>query len=300
MRNTILRRHTASDIDAQIAKILRGLGNPEPPLRIEDVRELLKLDTKFYSSTDTGLLQETISRLQIGARQVLARPALLLEALRKFQLKALWVPDNRRILIDKEVPLIKHRWVEAHEVTHAVLPWHQQALLGDTEHTLALHAQEQLEAEANYGAGRLLFLGNKFEAECRDLPPGFNAVASMAKRYRNTLASTLWRYVENLGQTSPIVGLVSVHPSTPVINGAPVIRYFIRSAAFTARFSAIEEVEIFKFIRMYCGTRQRGPLGEGLIPLVNDRGEKEIFRFETFFNGYDALTLGLPSADFAA
>jgi hypothetical protein len=293
VRNTILRQHTASDIDAQIAKVLRGLGNPEPPLRVEDVRELLKLDTKFYSSTDTGLLQETISRMQVGAKQVLARPALLVDALRKFQLKALWVPDRRRILIDKEVPLIKHRWVEAHEVTHSVLPWHQQALLGDTEHTLALHAQEQLEAEANYGAGRLLFLGDKFKAECRDLPPGFKAVASMAKRYRNTLASTLWRYVENVGETAPIVGLVSVHPSTPVPQGAPLIRYFIRSAAFAARFPKIEEAEIFQFVRIYCGTRQRGPLGEGMVALANSRGETETFRFETFFNGYDALTLGV-------
>jgi hypothetical protein len=293
VRNTILRQHTASDIDAQIAKILRGLGNPEPPLRVEDVRELLKLDTKFYSTTDTGLLQETISRLQIGAKQVLARPALLVEALRKFQLKALWVPDRRRILIDMAVPLIKHRWVEAHEVTHSVLPWHQQALLGDTEHTLALHAQEQLEAEANYGAGRLLFLGDKFKAECKDLPIGFNAVASMAKRYRNTLASTLWRYVENVGETTPIVGIVSVHPSTPNQPGVPTIRYFIRSAAFAAHFPTVEEDEIFQFVRFYCGTRQRGPLGEGMIALANGRGERTIFRFETFFNGYDALTLGV-------
>jgi hypothetical protein len=239
------------------------------------------------------LLQETISRLQIGAKQVLARPSLLIEALRKFQLKALWVPDRRRILIDKDVPVIKHRWVEAHEVTHSVLPWHQQALLGDTEHTLALHAQEQLEAEANYGAGRLLFLGDQFKNECRDLPLGFNAVASMAKRYRNTLASTLWRYVENVGETAPIVGLVSVHPNTPIPHDAPLIRYFIRSAAFVTRFPAVQENEVFQLVRTYCGARRRGPLGEGMVALVNDRGETETFRFETFFNGYDALTLGI-------
>lgn len=43
MNNHQLRQRTASDIDEQIGKILRGLGNPEPPLRIEDVRELLRL-----------------------------------------------------------------------------------------------------------------------------------------------------------------------------------------------------------------------------------------------------------------
>ena len=45
MRNVLLRKMTAEDIDGQIEKILRGLGNPEPPLRIELVRELQRLDT---------------------------------------------------------------------------------------------------------------------------------------------------------------------------------------------------------------------------------------------------------------
>jgi len=31
------------DIDAQVARVLRGLGNPEPPLDLDAVRELLRL-----------------------------------------------------------------------------------------------------------------------------------------------------------------------------------------------------------------------------------------------------------------
>ncbi len=293
MRNTLLRAHTASDIDAQIDKILRGLGQPEPPLRIEDVRELLKLDTRFYSSTDTGLLQETVSRLQIGAKQVLARPSLLFEALAKFQLKALWVPDRKRIMIDQAIPKLKHRWVEAHEVTHSVLPWHDQVLLGDTEQTLAPHAHEQLECEANYGAGRLLFLGDKFRQESCDLPYEFSTVQTMAKRYKNTLTSTLWRYVERMGEKQPIVALISAHPSTLNGPGQTPVRYLIRSAAFQQRFPSIDHGELFELVRSYCSRRSRGPLGEGMTALINGRGEAEVFRFETFCNGYDALTLGI-------
>jgi hypothetical protein len=45
--NAFLTDSEASDIDQQVAKVLRGLDNPEPPLRLEDVRELLELDLRF-------------------------------------------------------------------------------------------------------------------------------------------------------------------------------------------------------------------------------------------------------------
>ena len=79
MRNPQLRKLTADDIDAQIDKILRGLGNPEPPLRIEDVRELMRLDTTFYTSTDASIFREMFSRAYVGTKQVFARPTLLVD-----------------------------------------------------------------------------------------------------------------------------------------------------------------------------------------------------------------------------
>lgn len=297
MKNAFLRKHTAEDIDGQITKILRGLGNPEPPLRIEDVRELLKLDTKFYSSTDTSIFQETISRMFVGAKQVINRPALLGEALTKFQLKALWLPDRKRILIDNNVPKIKRRWTEAHEVTHSVLPWHRECLFGDTEQTLAPSCHERLEDEANFGAGRLLFLGKRFERESADLKIGLAAVRTLSKAYGNTLTSTLWRFVECLGDQRPLVGLVSIHPHLPVRSAVavPVCRYFIRSRAFDEQFPHVNENDVFEITRLYCGRQTGGPLGEATMSLTNVRAESCVFKFETFFNGYDALTLGAYS-----
>ncbi|MCP1975660.1 ImmA/IrrE family metallo-endopeptidase [Bradyrhizobium elkanii] len=297
MKNAFLRRHTAEDIDGQIAKILRGLGNPEPPLRIEDVRELLRLDTKFYSSTDAGIFRETISRMFVGARQVINRPSLLGDALTKFQLKALWIPDHKRILIDSSVPKIKHRWIEAHEVTHSVLPWHRDCLFGDTEQTLTPSCHEKLEDEANFGAGRLLFLGERFLRESADFAIGLDAVRALSKRYGNTLTSTLWRFVECLGDERPLVGLVSVHPRRPVQSmvAVPVCRYFIRSRAFDAQFPNVNENDVFEIAKLYCGRQSGGPLGEAQITLTNARAEARAFKFETFYNGYDALTLGAYS-----
>ena len=84
-------------IDERVTRLLRELGNPEPPLRLEDVRELLKLNLGYFSGDDDGLFQQTISRLTIATKQVFKRPMILAEALSKFQLKALYLPDRKRI-----------------------------------------------------------------------------------------------------------------------------------------------------------------------------------------------------------
>jgi hypothetical protein len=61
LKNSFLRIYTAEDIDAQVEKILRGLGSPPPPLKLDDVRALLNLDRRYYSSRDTGAVREVAS-----------------------------------------------------------------------------------------------------------------------------------------------------------------------------------------------------------------------------------------------
>ena len=129
MRNKPPSAHTAAAIEAQVDKVLRGLGNPEPPLILRDVRELQRLDRYFYTTENNSLLREFISQLRVGARQVIERPMLLLDAVKTMNLKAFYVPDRKRILIDELVPKLKHRWIEAHEITHDLLPWHHDMML---------------------------------------------------------------------------------------------------------------------------------------------------------------------------
>ena len=162
MRNVFLRARTARDIDAQVAKVLRDLGQPEPPLQLDTVRELLRLDRHYYSSAEHSVLREVSHRLLVAGKQVLARPTLLFEAIRKFDLKALFVPDRKRILIDASLPDAKQRWSEAHEIGHSVIPWHGDTMLGDSRHTLTPACHVRIENEANYAAGQLLFLQESF------------------------------------------------------------------------------------------------------------------------------------------
>lgn len=76
MRNLEPKPRTRRDVHEQVAKILQDLGRPPPPPKRSDVRALLKLDLRSYSTADTGFLREKVHQMKIGLRQILARPAL--------------------------------------------------------------------------------------------------------------------------------------------------------------------------------------------------------------------------------
>ena len=291
VRNRFLEARTARDIDAQVTKILRGLGSPTTPIVLDDVRGLLELDRQYYSSTNDSWLREKISKAKIAGKQVLARPALLLDVVRKFDLKALLVPDRKRIIIDEAQPKPKWRWNETHEVIHSVVPWHGGAMMGDTEYSLTPDCHEQVEAEANYGAGRLLFLQGVFDEFVRSSKPSFDLVQQAQKDFGNTLTTSFWRLVETLD--IPALGVVGKHPhhDRREIDPSQPFRYFIRSRKFLEQFAGITDAYVLEMIRSYCSWKKRGPLGESELVLTDDNGDEYIFLFETFSNTHDVLTL---------
>ncbi len=291
MTAPILKARVRQDIQSRTDRILRELGYPEPPLVLEDVRELLRLDRDYFSGEADGLLQTTFSRLKRAGKQLLKRPSLLGDAIKKFNLRALYLPDRKQILIDDSIPAPKHRWLEAHEIGHDILPWHQDMMLGDDDLTPTAAVHDKMEAEANFAAGSLLFLGNIFVQECRDCAPSIATAQRLKKRYGNTFTTTFWRMIEHSGEEVPMIGFIGKHPDQ-FGSAFPDFRHVIPSMAFTSRF-AVPTVEKMKTeIRLYCRGR-KGPLGQGLVVLQANDGARHEFTFETFWNGYDALTLGV-------
>ena len=295
-RNHIIAAKTANDIDRRVKRVLWGLAYPEPPLCLEDVLELLQLDLEFYTADNPSVVKEVISRMRVAGIQVYRRPTLLIDAINKSSLKALYLPDRKRILLDKTLPKLKHRWNEAHEIGHSIIPWHHDVMFGDNRLTLSQDCQEHVEAEANFAAGRLLFLGDRFSDEAESLEPSIATIRELKKTFGNTLSTTLYRFVESVGDNLPIVGMITGHPHPLRRSGAfdPLdpCRRFIRSPAFARQFRTISEAELFAAVAGYCGTQGGGPLGEDEVVLTDDNGDCHRFYFETFFNRYDALTLG--------
>ena len=252
------------------------------------------MDRQFYSTTNTGWLAESVSRVRVGAKQLAMRPTLILDVVRKASLKALWIPDRRRILINEELPTLKMRHAEAHEIAHSITPHHHPFLFGDDRETLRTSCHEKIEAEANFGSGQLLFLNDRFATEARELPQTIGTVQSLAKRFGNTITMTLWRMVEEAPPEDPVFGIISPHPQhlTADFDPRTPCRYFMESPAFRKRFGIVTEVAAFEAVQSYASYARGGPLGEDDVVFVGCDGDRHKFHMETFFNGYEALTLG--------
>jgi len=289
MKALVLRPRVRKDIKSKVDRILSELGNPEPPLKLEDVRDLLELDLSFFSGESDGLLNVAFSRLKRAGKQIVKRPTLLRDAIKKFDLRALYLPDRKRILIDDKVPKPKHRWLEAHEIGHDLLPWHGDMMLGDDEITPTPSVRDKIETEANYAAGALLFMTDRFMQECKDVEPTIKSAQKLKKRYSNTFTTTLWRMIEYMGEDKPMFGLIGQHPCD-FANDKPNFRHLIPSSSFDEMFEFPSVETLSATVRSYC-RRGRGPLGEKDVVLPGRDGSQHEFQIETFYNGYDALTL---------
>jgi len=285
-----VHKQETKEIDKKIDRILLDLGSPSPPLSLLQVRELLKLDLQFYSGSDPSIIDMFSHKLKVAGKQIAKRPALLLEALRKLELKALWIPDSKRILIDADIPQPKHRWIEGHEISHSIIPWHEGFVFGDNKTTLSPACDEIIEAEANYAAGRLLFLGDRFSEEARDLPLNFKSIKYLYKEFGNTMTTTLWRMVEARIPHQPVFGMISCHPNHPSIGKST--EQFIRSTGFRTQFSNILPSDISDLLKKHASYKKRGPIVDVQDVLFNTNGERVSFRIESFCNTYDLLTIG--------
>jgi hypothetical protein len=288
MRSLLLDGRTARDIDDRVSRIHRDLDYRGGKIELIDVRTLLSLDLAYFAADDVGLLGEVVHKLKVGAKQVIKRPALLLEAVRKFDLKALFIPDRKQILIDASLPDLKKRWSEGHEVLHSVLPWHAEYMFGDTKATLTPSCHEQIEAEANYGTGRLFFPVQEFMGLYRAQMLDMQRIRDLAKHFGNTITSTLWRCVES--DDRPCFGVIGAHPRRPH-EGDPEVEHFVQSPSFTQRFAAFSEHDAISTIRSYCGFQSAGPLGKAEVIVRDDNGVAHVFLAETFCNRYHTLTL---------
>lgn len=288
MKNLFLDERSARDIDERVARLHRDLEYRGGKVELVEVRGLLTLDLAYYAADDPGLLDEVVHKLRVGAKQIIKRPGLLVDVVRKFDLKALFVPDRKQILIDAALPDLKKRWSEGHEILHSMIPWHAEYMLGDDKVTLAPSCHEQIEAEANYGTGKLLFPAGEFLSLCRSAPLNIDQVKTIAKHFGNTITSTLWRCVEN--DDRPCFGVIGEHPRRPR-KGKADVEHLIRSRSFAQRFGHVSETQVAELIRSYCGWQNAGPLGTSEVIVPDDSGDEHVFLGETFCNNHSTLTL---------
>jgi Zn-dependent peptidase ImmA (M78 family) len=306
MKNPQVGNSEKRQIDKAVRRLLSDLKGVEPPLRLEIVRDQMKLDLEYYSGKEPGLIREVVHSLKVAGNEMVSRKTLLGRMIDKLGLRAMFFWDQSRILIDQDLHRIKHRWAEAHEIGHKLSFWHKQYLLGDSKNELSPACHAIIEAEANYAAGQLLFLQERFVEEAQSVPVSLDALKGLTQLFGNSSASTLWRLVEECADGCPIVGVVSEHPHrlpTNFDHAAPC-RYVIESPAFRGQFSHTSELQLFEVLTSVCNHKSGGPLGTKEVELADNNGGRHEFVFESFCyrykqpdgsSGYQVLTLGVHS-----
>lgn len=277
-------RATRAEIQRLAAATLRDAGLTEPPLAVETLLDHVQLHRDYYDLASPTFLDRAKHKLRIQGQR-------LVDLLDKVRLQAVLLFDEDRICIDQELPRIKHPWASCHEIGHRVLPWHKPFFFGDTAQTLDPAYQADLEAEANYAAGRLLFLGDRFTDDARDLLPTIDAVKSLAKRYRASLTTTLRRYVEQ-GPDLAMAMLVSTAPwGRPPDDQEHRWRHFVTSERFLGLFPDVSAESLRTVLDSHVSYKRGGTVADFRFPLQDARGDRHELRAWSFNNQHYLLTL---------
>jgi len=275
---------TRKEIRGVAEQTLRDAGLTDPPLPVGALLDHLQLYRDYYDLADPGFLDRAKYKLQIQGRR-------LVDILNKVRLQAVLLFDEGRICIDENLPKIKHPWASCHETGHRILIWHKPFFYGDTAETLDPTWQEDLEQEANYAAARLLFLGDRFTLDARDVQPTVTGLKALAKQYGTSLTTTLRRYVEQ-GPDIPMAMLVSTPAWEPQpADQAHRWRHFVPSPQFARMFAHVEADTLRELVDKEAEYRRGGPVADFGLDLVDERGDRHEFRAWSFHNQHYLLTL---------
>jgi hypothetical protein len=297
MKNPQVSPSAKRQIDKSVSRLLADLRGLEPPLDLAKVRSKLDLDLHFYSGKDPSHFRQIVHSIKVAGKEHFPGKKQLSWIIEKLGLKGLLFWDANQIHIDSDLHEIKYRWAESHEIGHKLCDWHKYYLLGDTQAELSHACHVEIEAEANYASGQLVFMQKRFLAELMGSPLSIGSLKSLSTTFGNSKATTLWRMVEEYEGDRAVVGIVSGHPHHPALDFNPLepCRYVIQSNAFRAKFGDTSEVQLFSVLKEFASFRKGGTLGTKEIELIDDNGDSHEFLFDSFcFNVKDKSSHSAP------
>jgi len=109
-------------------------------------------------------------------------------------LGALWF-EQRAIFLEDGQSLARRRFTEAHELMHALCPWHEAVLREDTRDELFRPAVDRIEAGTKAGGAMLLFQGRHFADRLAAERPSIRAPLALAREYGASAHAALHHYV---------------------------------------------------------------------------------------------------------
>jgi Zn-dependent peptidase ImmA (M78 family) len=94
------------------------------------------------------------------------------------------------VFVDRGQTRGRARFTQAHETVHGILPWHHATYTFDDE-TIFEDTQAKLDAEANLGAGHLIFQGRRFSKEALEYETRLASAIAMSERYGASAHATI-------------------------------------------------------------------------------------------------------------
>jgi hypothetical protein len=169
----------------------------------------------------------------IGARHDIAAlpPAL---ATGRRLLGALWF-ERREVYVDLSQPAPRRRFTDAHEAMHALCPWHEAVLREDTDAELSGDTALAIEAEANFGAGLLIFQGRRFAERIADAPRDMATVLALAAEHGASRQATLHHFAQHHRRPVALLWIGRF----PRRDGSLPVWRTVASPAFRGRFGRL-------------------------------------------------------------
>lgn len=199
--------------------------------------------------------------------------------------------DERVVFVDSDQPEGRGFWTDAHETAHAMCDWHGQVLRLDNEDTLFKQMHDAIEAEANFGAGHLIFQGGRFHRRALRDQISMRTPIGLAASYGASRHATLHYYVE---EHPYAVGLL-VAGIYPYADSTIPIWKSVESESFVARYGRLSS--LLPGGALSLGEGEKAPLAEiirasrlsvdppsKIVTIPDKGGTKSDFVAEAFFN----------------
>ena len=204
--------------------------------------------------------------------------------------------EEKVIYVDPSLPPVKKNFVKLHEVGHGVIPWQNEVVYQDDDHTLSPEVKEIYESEANYFASAGLFQLGRFEDEMSKLPLEIGSPMALAKKFGGSNHAAIRRYAELSKKRCAL--LVLEDKEKKGLRSALNLRNSFQSPSFTKNFGELtwpERLDMnFPFIRDY--SRKQKFHKDGSIDLLTINGFEE-FSYHYFHNQYNVFVLIIPTGE---
>lgn len=209
-------------------------------------------------------------------------------------LGAIWF-EEKTVFIDTTQSEPRQLFTDAHETTHAMCPWHAQTLaLVDTEDEFnGRRALLQIEVEANFGAGALIFQGGRFHRRALENQVSIRAPLELAPDYGASRQAAIHYYA----QEHPDAVALLVAGRYPHSDGKVPIWQCVESHSFAQRFGPLVNLLPNGELKVIDG--EDAPLAgivrearlavdppEANITIPDLNGASHDFVAEAFFNGH--------------